>query len=131
MPSIKDLEMAAAVSAYQHIEIKKSWFGLSQKAVYVPTQSPVKVIVNEYAPADGERLERLLDMPLDKLESELKGKSVPKPVPIGHFRLEACLSDDRQFCALQLLRFVDFKYSPAFEPRFYSGKDAETVAQLL
>jgi len=31
------LEMAAALSAYQHIEIKKSLF--STKAVYTPTQS--------------------------------------------------------------------------------------------
>lgn len=131
MPSIKDLEMAAAVSANHHIEIQKSLFGLSQKAVYVPTQSPVKAIVNEYAPADGERLERLLDLPLDKLATTLASKGAPKPVPIGHFRLEACLSDDCQFCALQLLRFVDFKYSPAFESRFYEGKDAETIAKLL
>ena len=74
MSSIKDLEMAAAVSAYQHIEIKKSLFGLSQKAVYVPTQSPVKANVYEYAPADGERMERLLCLPLDKMALELKAK---------------------------------------------------------
>ena len=46
-------------------------------------------------------------------------------------RLELCLSDDRQFCAVQLLRFGDFQYKPVFEPRFYEGKDAEAVAQLL
>ena len=131
MSSIKDLEMAAAVSAYQHIEIKKSLFGLSQKAVYVPTQSPVKANVYEYAPADGERMERLLCLPLDKMALELKAKGAPKPAAIGHFRLEVCLSDDHQFCALQLFRFVDFKYNPAFEPRFFEGKDAETIAQLF
>ena len=131
MSSIKDLEMAAAVSANQHIEIKKSLFGLSQKAIYVPTQSPVKANVYEYAPAEGERLERLLNLPLDKMGQELQAKGAPKAAAIGHFRLEVCLSDDRQFCALQLFRFVDFKYSAAFEPRFYEGKDVETIAKLF
>jgi hypothetical protein len=32
---------------------------------------------------------------------------------------------------MQLLRFGDFQYKPVFEPRFYEGKDAEAVAQLL
>jgi len=49
----------------------------------------------------------------------------------GHFRLEFCLSDDHQFCALQLFRFSDFQYKPVFEPRFYEGKDAEYVTQLM
>ena len=50
MPSIKNLEMAAAVSTYKNITIKKSFF--STKAIYTPTMSPVKVTVLEYAPAD-------------------------------------------------------------------------------
>ena len=37
MSSIKHLEMAAALSAYPHIEIKKSLF--STKAIYTPTHS--------------------------------------------------------------------------------------------
>ena len=131
MPSFKNLEMAAAVSSYQHITIKKSLFGLSQKAVYEPTQSPLTVIVNEYAPAEGERVERLLNMPLDKMVADVQAKGKPTTTAIGHFRLEVCLSTDRQFCALQLFRFVDFGYSSATEPCFYEGKDAEAVSQLL
>lgn len=30
-----------------------------------------------------------------------------------------------------VVRFVDFKNNAVFEPRFYEGKDAETVAQIL
>ena len=129
MPSIKNLEMAAAVSTYQHIEIKKSLF--STKVVYTPTASPVKVIVQEYAPADGERLERLLSLSPDKMAAEIAQKGKPTPAAIGHFRLEACLSADRQFCALQLFRFADFRNNAVIEPRFYEGKDAEAAAQLL
>ena len=129
MPSFKDLEMAADVYAYNNITIKKSLF--SKKAIYAPTQSAVKIFINEYNPTEGERLERLLNMPLDKMEADIQQKGAPKTAPIGHFRFEVCLSEDRQFCALLLFRFGDFKYTPAFDTRFYEGKDVETVAKLF
>lgn len=129
MPSIKSLEMAAAVSAHKNIEMKKSLF--STKCVYTPTQSPVKALVLEYAPSEGERLERLLSLSPDKMAEEIAEKGKPKAAAIGHFRLEACLSADGQFCALQLFRFADFKNNAVFEPRFYEGKDAASVTQLL
>ena len=129
MSSIKNLEMAAALSSYHHIEIKKSLF--STKAIYTPTQSQAKAIILEYTPSEGERVERLLDMPLDKMAAEIQQKGKPVAGANGNFRLELCLSDDRQFCAVQLLHFGDFQYRPVFEPRFYEGKDAETIALLL
>lgn len=129
MPSIKNLEMAAAVSSYKSVTIKKSWF--STKIIYTPTQSRVNVIIQEYNPTEGERLERLLNMPLDRMAGEIQQNSKPTPAQIGHYRLEACLSDDHQFCALQLFRFVDFKNNAVFEPRIYEGIDAERIAQIL
>ena len=129
MSSIKNLEMAAALSAYQHIEIKKSLF--STKAIYTPTQSLAKAIILEYSPSEGERVARLLDMPLDKMAADIQQNGKPAAGANGHFRLELCLSDDRQFCAVQLLRFGDFQYKPVFDPRFYEGKDVEYLTKLL
>ena len=129
MPSIKHLEMADAVSTYQHITIKKSLF--STKAYYTPTQSPVKVLVLEYSPSEGERVAHLLDIPLDKMAAEMQQKGKPRTCDNGNFRLEVCLSDDHQFCAVQLLRVADFSYRPLFAPRFYEGKDADTIAMIL
>ena len=129
MSSIKILEMAAALSAYQHIEIKKSLF--STKAIYTPTQSLAKAIILEYSPSEGERVARLLDMPLDKMAADIQQKGKPATGANGNFRLELCLSDDRQFCAVQLLRFGDFQYKPVFDPRFYEGKDVEPFTKLL
>ena len=129
MSSIKNLGMAAALSAYQHIEIKKSLF--STQAIYTPTQSKVKAIVLEYTPTEGERLARLLDMPLDKMVADIEQKGKPVSGAIGNFRLEFCLSADHQFCALQLSRFSDFQYKPVAEPRFYEGKDVESFTKLL
>ena len=121
--------MAAALSAYQHIEIKKSLF--STKAIYTPTQSLAKAIILEYSPSEGERVARLLDMPLDKMAADIQQKGKPATSANGNFRLELCLSDDRQFCAVQLLRFGDFQYKPVFDPRFYEGKDVEPFTKLL
>ena len=129
MSSIKNLEMAAALSAYPYITIKKSLF--STKAVYSPTQSQIKVIILEYSSSEGERVERLLTMPLDKMTEDIVQKGKPSAGANGNFRLELCLSDDHQFCALQLFRFGDFLYNPVFEPRFYKGKDVEAIALLV
>ena len=129
MSSIKHLEMAAALSAYTHIEIKKSLF--STKAIYTPTQSQVKVYILEYNPTEGEHLERLLEMPFDKMAVDIVQKGKPVVGVNGNFRLELCLSDDHQFCAYQLFRYGEFRYNPVFEPRFCEGTDVEFITQLI
>ena len=129
MSSIKNLDMAAAVSAYKNITIKKSLF--STKAIYTPTGSTVKAMVLEYSPSEGEKVQRLLDMPLDKMTADIEQKGKPKTGVNGNFRLEVCLSDDHQFCALQLFRFADLCYSSLYEPRFYEGTDVENITKLL
>lgn len=129
MPSIKNLEMADAVSSYQYITLKKSLF--STKVIYEPTQSPVKAIVREYTPSEGERVLRLLGMPLDKMVADIQQKGKPVAGANGNYRLETCLSDDRRFCALQLFRFADFIYKAVIEPRFYEGNDVENVTKLF
>jgi len=129
MSSFKNLDMAAAVSAYDHITIKKSLF--STKVIYTPTGSPVKVMALDYSPAEGEKVERLLNMPLDKMAASIEQNGKPAAGVNGNYRLEVCLSDDRQFCAIQLFRFADFSYRPLFDARFYEGNDVERVAKLL
>ncbi|MBR1687825.1 MAG: hypothetical protein IJ710_04725 [Prevotella sp.] len=131
MANIKHLEMAAAIAANENIEMKKTLFGLKQTAVYKPTQSTVAADIYEYAPADGERMERLLRLPLDQLTDELRRNGRPMPTPVGHVRLEWVRSQDGCFVGLQLFRFVDFKYNAISAPLFYEGEDAQIVAGLL
>ena len=121
--------MAAAVSAYKNITIKKSLF--STKAIYTPTGSTVKAMTLEYSPSEGEKVKHLFDMPLDKMTADIEQKGKPKTGVNGNFRLEVCLSDDHQFCALQLFRFADFSYRPFYEPRFYEGTDVEYITKLF
>jgi hypothetical protein len=129
MSSFKNMEMAAAVSAHEHINIKKSLF--STKVIYTPTQAVVRPVVLEYAPAEGERLQRLLTLSPDKMAAEMKYNGKPATAPIGQFRLEVCLSDDHQFCALQLFRFTDFRYHPVTDLQCYEGEDISTLVELI
>lgn len=131
MPNINNLEMAEAVSSKSYISIRNSFFGLSQKVIYVPTGSRVKVISQEYTREEGGRLERLLALPADKLEAELASKGKPTTTAVGNYQLQACVSDDHQFCAIQLFSFFDLMYHPLDDPHFYEGKEAEAVARLI
>ena len=131
MSNIKNLEMADALSSKSYIRISNSFFGFFQKVVYVPTGSPLKVFTLEYSPEAGGRLEKLLSMPLDKLDAELASKGKPVTTAVGNYQLQACVSDDRQFCAVQLLRFADLMYHPLAEPRFFEGKAAASVARIF
>lgn len=131
MANIKHMEMAPALSQNQHISFKSSFFGLCQKAVYEPTQSALKSDIREYTPTDGERLERLLALPLDKLNKALEEQSAPASVPIGQYCLETCVSADGQFAAVQLFRFSDFSYKPVSDFVAWEGKDAAIVKKLV
>ena len=66
-----------------------------------------------------------------KMTADIEQKGKPKTGVNGNFRLEVCLSDDHQFCALQLFRFADFSYRPFYEPRFYEGTDVEYITKLF
>ena len=81
MPSIKNLEMAAAISAYNNISLIKSFF--STKVFYIPTQSPVKAIVQEYSLLEGKRLLQLLDMPTEQMITYIKQNGKPVSTKIG------------------------------------------------
>ena len=52
-------------------------------------------------------------------------------ISMGNVKLEACLSDDHQFVATQLLSFQDFGYKPVTEMVVYTGKTAEAFAKLF
>lgn len=131
MAKIKNLGIAEAVSSHPSIIIRHSFFGLFQTVIYEPSGSPVKIVVQDYSPIDGERLEKLLSLPIERLKSELETKGKPSSTAIGNFRLEACLSRDRLFCALQLFRFVNFSYIPVTEPLFFEKEAAETIVKLI
>ena len=131
MTKIKNLEMAATISNNKDITINTSFFGLCEKATYVPTGSRVKAQTFEYSPLNGERLGILLDSNTDEINRQLNRGVTVRATPVGNVRAEICQSDDRQFLAVNLLRFSNFRYDPVGEVKFFRGHDAEVVSRLF
>lgn len=130
MASINHLEMCDTVKALPQIKIKKSMFGLSTKIVYTATGSKVNVQQQEYSAETGAKLHGILKADAAAVAGELAKHDIQSS-SIGNMRLEGCISEDRQFAAVQLLRFADFNYQPYSEVVVYEGKPAEAIARLF
>ena len=85
----------------------------------------------EYSPINGERLGILLDSDTDEINRQLNRGVTVRTTPVGNMRAEICQSDDRQFLAVNLLRFSNFRYDPVGEVKFFHGHDAEVVSRLF
>ena len=131
MTKIKNLEMAATISNNNDITINTSFFGLCEKVTYVPTGSRVKAQTFEYSPINGERLGILLDSDTDEINRQLNRGVTVRATSVGNMRAEICQSDDRQFLAVNLLRFSNFRYDQVGEVKFFHGHDAEVVSRLF
>lgn len=130
MSKINHLEMGTEVMALEDIEVKKSFLGLSTKLIYKPTNSVVKVKENEYTAEDGKKLANILATEPENIEEAIQ-KFPISSIGIGNVKLEACISDDNQFAAVQLLNFKDFDYKPVSEVKVYTGKAAAAFAKLF
>lgn len=130
MAKINHLEMGAEVMALEDIEVKKTFFGMSLKLIYKPTQSIVKVKENEYSAEDGRKLENILNTEPENVEEAIR-KFPVSAIGMGNMKMEACISDDHQFAAIQLLAFKDFDYKPVTEMKVYTGKAAAAIAKLF
>ena len=131
MANFKNMEMAAALSQQPYITIKSTLFGISKKAIYTPTNSPLKPDFKEYTPEHGTQVEHLLSLPTEKLVQELQANKFPTSTPVGQYRLEVCISADNRFAALQLFRFSEFSYRPASELLTFTDTEAETICNSI
>lgn len=130
MAKINHLEMGAEVMALEQVETKKGFLGLSTKLIYKPTNSIIKVKENEYSAENGRRLEDILATAPENVEEAIN-KFPISAAGIGNMKLEACISEDHQFAAVQLLAFKDFDYQPVTGVHIYEGKAAGAVAKLF
>ena len=79
---------------------------------------------------DGRKLENILSAAPKDVETAISNFPV-SAISMGNMKLQACISDDHQFVATQLLAFKDFGYKPVTEMKTYTGKTAEAFAQLF
>ena len=131
MTSISNLEMAKALSSHPHVTIKRVFFSFIQRAIYQPTLSTIDVHIQDYTSEMGAKWEKILNTPEAQLKEVIKQVGEIQKADISNMRLEACISRDRQFLALQLFRFVDFQYHPMTEARFFEGEQVKLFESLL
>ena len=131
MAKIKNLHMADAVISNNDIRVTSTFFGLGEKATYLPTGSRITARVYDYTASDGERMASLLSKGIDEIAQFVKNGNIVATVPIGNVRVEARVTVDNQFLMVQLLRFIDFDYRPMTDVQVFVGSDAEVVASLF
>lgn len=130
MANITKLEMASALAARNDIKITKSFFGLCNSAIYIPTNSKLTAFKHSYAPEQLPLIERLLSASTDRLASMVSDFHLEQ-TQVGNVRLEGCVSQDKSFVAVQILRYQDYLYHPVSAPVFYQGDAARLIAQAL
>ena len=124
--------MAKAITDNTNIEIVKSFWGLSKKLVYKPTQSKVNIKISCFTPDVEHSVLALLNTPAKALADAAKrlGPKI-KAVDVSSCRLEACVSADRQFAAYQLCRYDDFGFQPISELVTFEREAAQIVTNIL
>ena len=130
MANINHLAMAAAIAANPNISVKKGFLGLTTSVTYQPTNSPVSIVTTEFTQDNGSRMSQLIGMPVSRLKDELAAKGVPQDTAVGPVLMEALVSRDRRFAAIQLFRYAGSDREPLTELRIAEGDDATVLARL-
>lgn len=122
--------MGEDVMALNDVQVKKGFMGWSVKLTYKPTQSKIQIKEKKYTAEDGKKLENILTAAPAEVETAIS-KFPVSAISMGNFKLQACLSDDSQFAALQLLAYKDFGYKPVTDMKVYTGRTAEVFSRLF
>ena len=130
MAKINHIEMGEDVMALNDVQVKKGFMGWSVKLIYKPTQSKIQIREKEYTAEDGKKLQNILTAAPAEVETAIS-KFPVSAISMGNFKLQACLSDDSQFAALQLLAYKDFGYKPVTDMKVYTGRTAEVFSRLF
>ena len=131
MAKFKNLEMCQALLNNTNLTVKNRFFGLKKQLVYIPTSSPVKIVRNTYNAEAVVPLRRIIESDPKGLAAAVKAFHLEKQ-SIGNVELDICVSDDKNFVALQMLQFGEqYCYHPVTSPVFFEGEQAQLVAQIL
>ena len=93
--------------------------------IYVPTGSLVKKGSCFFDAGDLSVLGRLLE------EKTFDGKAEVLPKKDGGVRMDYMVSQDGNFAAVQLLKYVPYAYEPASSVLHYTGEEASAFVNAL
>lgn len=130
MANIKNLRMWKDIRNDGRVGIRKTMLGLITTAIYQKTNSIIDAKTIEYTPQDGDRLLRILEVPVEKLEETI-GDFHPSPAANGNYMAELSFSKDSEFIALMLLQFQHMNYEPVTPVIIFEGKEAQMVRRIF
>lgn len=131
MASINNLEMAETIANNSNIKISKGFLGIGSKATYTPTNSKLNAIINYYSVEDAQAFVKLINAAETEVASLAKKVTPPAKLSISNYRLEAFVTDDKQFVAIQVLSYADFRNTPICDLKYFEGEAAQAFAALL
>lgn len=131
MASINNLEMAETIANNSNIKISKGFLGIGSKATYTPTNSKLNAVINYYSAEDAQAYVKLINAAETEIASLAKKVTPPAKLSISNYRLEACVTDDKQFVAIQVLSYADFRNTPICDLKYFEGEAAQAIAALL
>lgn len=131
MASINNLEISETISNNPNIKISKGFLGIGSKAIYTPTNSKLNAVINYYSAEDAQAFVELINAAETEVASQAKKMTSPTKLSISNYRLEACVTNDKQFVAIQVLSYADFRNTPICELKYFEGEAAQAIAALL
>lgn len=131
MASINNLEISETICNNSNIKISKGFLGIGSKATYTPTNSKLNAVINYYNAEDAQAFVKLINAAETEVASLAKKVTPPSKLSISNYRLEACVSDDNQFVAIQVLSYADFRNTPICDLKYFEGEAAQAIAALL
>lgn len=131
MASINNLEISETICNNPNIKISKGFLGIGSKAIYTPTNSKLNAVINYYSAEDAQAFVELINAAETEVASQAKKMTSPTKLSISNYRLEACVTNDKQFVAIQVLSYADFRNTPICELKYFEGEAAQAIAALL
>lgn len=131
MASINNLEMAETIANNSNIKISKGFLGIGSKATYTPTNSKLNAVINYYSAEDAQAYVKLINAAETEIANLAKKVTPPAKLSISNYRLEACVTDDKQFVAIQVLSYADFRNTPICDVKYFEGEAAQAIAAML
>ena len=121
--------MSQAVSSHAHVRVSKSLFGT--KVVYTPTGSKIKVFKSNYDADALPKLRRIISAESSQALAAAYQAFNAQKKEIGNVCLDACVADDGNFVALQVLQFVNYDYRAVSDVVFFELDNAQLVKGIL
>ena len=130
MANIKSLQIWNEICTDARLSISKSLFGLKTTVTYKPTGSKLIANIAGYSPSDGAQLKRIVETLHEGTAKDVNGFR-PKPVPNGNYQVEACASEDGEYLAVMLYKFIQLGYEPVTGMHSFEGEKARILKQIL